>query len=98
MRGSRGVGLAVAVALLAGVLLLPALIVAAFYVFANVQALFTGLDLSAATLNVPVFLTGLAVTVAVLLVALAAGIGLIGRSLSPKRRGATDPFDGIREP
>lgn len=87
--------------LVVGVVLLPALIVTAFYAFANVQALLTGPDLSAATLNVPVFLSGLAVTVAALLVALAAGVGLIGRSLSPKRRGATDPFDGfdeIREP
>lgn len=88
----------VAVTLLAGVVLLPALIVAAFYAFANVQALLTGLDLSAATLDVPVFLTGLAVTVAVLLVALAVGIGLIGRGLSPKRPGAQDPFDEVLEP
>lgn len=75
-----------AAALAAGVVLLPALVVVAFYAFANVQALVTGPDLSSDTLNVPVFLTGLAVTVAALLVLIAVGVGLIGRSLSPKRR------------
>jgi hypothetical protein len=81
----------VAAALVAGVVLLPALVVVAFYTFANVQALLTGPDLSSETLNVPVFLTGLAVTVAVLLVLIAVGVGLIGRSLSPKRRAEEAP-------
>jgi len=90
VRGSRTVGLAVAVALVAGLVLLPALVVVAFYTFANVQALLTGPDLSSDTLNVPVFLTGLAVTVAALLVLIAVGVGLIGRRLSPKRRGEDD--------
>lgn len=93
MRGSRGVGLAVAAALVAGLVLLPALIVAVFYAVANLQALVTGPDLSSETLNVPVLLTGLALTVATLLVAVAAGVGLIGRSLSPRRGGEPEPFD-----
>jgi hypothetical protein len=96
VRGSRAVGLAVAAALVAGVVLLPALVVVAFYAFANVQALLTGPDLSSETLNVPVFLTGLALTVATLVVLIAVGVGLIGRSLSPERR-AEDPLD-IRDP
>lgn len=86
-----------AAALLVGLVLLPALVVVAFYAVANVQALLTGPDLASDTLNVPVFLTGLAVTVAALLVAIAAGVGVIGRSLSPKRRAedgrGVDPFE-----
>ncbi len=93
MRGSRGVGLAVAAALVAGLVLLPALIAAVFYALANLQALITGPDLSSETLNVPVLLTGLALTVASLLVAVAAGVGLIGRSLSPRHGGEPEPFD-----
>lgn len=79
-----------AAALLAGVLLLPALVVVAFYAVAGVQALVTGPDLASDTLDVPVFLTSLAVTVAALLVLIAAGVGLLGRSLSPKRRAEGD--------
>lgn len=94
MRGSRAVGLAVAAVLVAGIVLLPALVVVAFYAYANVQAALTGPDFASDALNVPVFLTGLTVTVAALLVLIAAGIGLIGRSLSPRRRAAEDPaFD-----
>lgn len=99
MRGSRGIGLAVAAALVAGLLLLPALIVAVFYAAANLQAVLTGPDLSSETLNVPVLLTGLVVTVAALLVAMAAGVGLLGRNLSPKRGREPEPFDeGFGEP
>lgn len=100
MSGSRFVGLGVAAALVAGLVFLPALVVAGFYAFANVYALITGSDFSAEAMNLAVFLTGLALTVAAVLVLVAVAAGVIGRSLSPERREA-EPFaldEGILEP
>lgn len=91
MRGSRAVGLGVAAALVVGLALLPALVVVGFYAFANGYALVVGSDFSAETVNVGVLLAGLALTVALLLALVAAGVGLLGRSLSPRR--TEDPFD-----
>jgi len=93
MTGSRFIGLGVAVAVLAVLVLLPALAVVGFYTFANVYALITGFDFSSDTMNVAVFLTGLVLTVAAIIVAMAVAAGLIGRSLSPKRRHEDDAFD-----
>lgn len=84
MRGSRAIGLGVAAALLVGLILLPALVVAGFYTFANAYALIIGPDFSAEAANVGVLLAGLALTVALLLALLGAGLGLLGRSLSPR--------------
>ncbi len=97
MRGSRIVGLAVGAALVAGLVLLPALLVVGFYVFANVYALIVGPDFSAEAVNVGVLLAGLVLTVALLLALLGAGLGLLGRSLSPR---PAEPFedDGRLEP
>lgn len=95
MRGSGAVGLGVAAALIVGLVLFPALVVAGFYAFANAYALVVGSDFSAETVNVGVLLAGLVLTVAVLLALLAAGVGLLGRSLSPRRRGAEDSFGAL---
>ncbi len=83
---SRFIGLGIAVAIVVLLVLLPALAVVGFYTFANVYALITGSDFSSDTMNVPVFLTGLVVTVAAMVMLTAAVVSLIGRSLSPKRR------------
>lgn len=93
MNGSRGIGLGVAAAVIALLVLMPALIVVLFYTFANVHAVVTGPDFSSDTMNVPAFLAGLAVTVAAVVVLLAVVVGFIGRSLSPKRRREDEPFD-----
>ena len=84
--GDRPIGLVIAVAVFAFFALLPALIVPAFYFFANVHAIVTGPDFASDTMNIPAFLTGLVVTVALLVCAMAFALGRIGRSLSPKRR------------
>ena len=86
MGGDRPIGLVVAGIVLGVFALLPALIVPAFYLFANVTAVVTGTDLSSDTLNVAVLLTGLVVIVALLVAGMAVAVNLIGRSLSPKRR------------
>ncbi len=92
MNESRFIGLGVAAAVLVLLVLLPVLAIVGFYTFANVYALITGSDFSSNTLNPAVFLTGLVVTVAAIVVVMAVVAGLIGRSLSPKRTG--DPDDG----
>jgi len=84
--GSRFMALGIAAALVAILVLLPFMIVVGFYSFANVQALITGSDLSAQTLNIPVFLIGLVGTVVVFILLLFGVVSLIGRSLSPRRR------------
>jgi hypothetical protein len=83
--GSKPIGLAIGVAVLMVLGLLPFLIVVLFYLFANVDAIVTGTRFGSGTLNVGVFLTGLVLTVALLLVGLSALVGLLGRALSPKR-------------
>jgi len=93
VNGSRGVGLGVAAVVVAVILLMPALVIVLFYTFANVYALITGSDFSSDTMNVAVFLTGLVLTVATLVVVMAVAVGLVGRSLAPKRRARDDTFD-----
>jgi divalent metal cation (Fe/Co/Zn/Cd) transporter len=90
MRPSKMTGLVVGLVGLATFAALPFLILAAFYAFANVYAIITGTDFSSDTINVGVLMTGLVVTVAMLVVAMAVAVNLIGRSLSPKRR---DPWE-----
>lgn len=102
VNGSRGVGLGVAAAVIAVLVLMPALIVVLFYTFANVHAIVTGPDFSSDTMNVGAFFAGLALTVATAVVLMAVVVGLIGRSLSPKRRREEEPLDvdlaGVPEP
>jgi hypothetical protein len=87
---SRFIGLGVAAAILVLLVLLPALAIVGFYTFANVYALITGSDFASATMNPAVFFTGLVVTVAGIVVVIAVVAGLIGRSLSPKRKSDKD--------
>lgn len=88
MEGDKPVGVFLGGLVLAALVLLPALLVPLYYLFANVYALITGADFAADTANVAVLLIGLVVTVALLLVLLAGGVAFVGRSLSPKRRDA----------
>jgi len=85
-RGDKPFGLAIGMVTVAAFVLLHALIVVLFYVFANVFALVEGTDFSSDTMNTGAFFAGLAMTVAVLLVLVFFAIGRIGRSLSPKRQ------------
>ena len=84
--GSKFIGLGIAAAVVAIMVLLPFMIVVGFYAFANVQALVTGSDLSSRTLNIAVFLTVLVGTVALLILGLFGVVSLIGRSFTPKGR------------
>lgn len=88
MGGDRPLGLIIGLVVTAVLVALPAAIVPAFYLFANVYALITGGDFSSDTMNVGVFLTGLVLTVAMVLLVGAGVVVLIGRSLSPKKRRA----------
>jgi hypothetical protein len=84
--GGKPIGLMIGLAVAAALILLPALIVPLFYLFANVYALIVGTDFSSETMNVAVFLTGLVMTVTLLLLLLSGAVALIGRGLSPKNR------------
>lgn len=86
--GSRILGAGIGLAALAVLVMLPFAIPGAFYVFANGYAAIKGTTFSAQTTNVGVLLTLLVVSVATFPVLLAVLIGLLGRSLSPKRRRA----------
>lgn len=86
MGGGKPIGLVIGLAVAAALILLPALIVPLFYLFANVYALVVGADFSSETMNVTVFLTGLVMTVTLLLLLLSGAVALIGRGLSPKNR------------
>jgi hypothetical protein len=86
MGGGKPIGLVIGLAVAAAFILLPALIVPLFYLFANVYALIVGTDFSSETVNVAVFLTGLVLTVALLLLLFSGAVALIGRGLSPKNR------------
>jgi hypothetical protein len=86
--GSRPIGLVIGLAVAGSLILLPAVIVPLFYLFANVYALIVGSDFSSETMNVAVFLTGLVMAVTVPLLLLSGAIALIGRGLSPKNRDA----------
>lgn len=88
MGGDKPLGLIIGLVVTAVLVALPAAVVPAFYLFANVYALITGGEFSSDTMNVGVFLAGLAVTVAVVLLVGAGVVVLIGRSLSPKRHRA----------
>jgi uncharacterized membrane protein YjgN (DUF898 family) len=86
MGGEKLIGLVIAAIAVSVLVVLPFMVVAGFYVFANVYAIIAGSDFGSEAINVGAFLTGLVLTVATGLVVMAVAISLIGRSLSPKRR------------
>lgn len=88
MEGGRPIGLGIGAVVVTVLVLLSALIVPTFYLFANVLALVTGSDFGSNTVDVAVLLIGLVLTVALFLLLLAGAVALVGRSLAPKRREA----------
>jgi hypothetical protein len=84
--GDKPLGLAIAAIVLVVLAGMPIAVVMLFYTFANVVAIVTGSDFGSDTVNVPVLLAGLAVIVATGVLSMAAGVSLVGRTLSPKRK------------
>jgi hypothetical protein len=84
----EGAGIAggIAALLLFGLVLLPALVAVLLFLFLTVMGMIKGTDFRASTLNLPILFTGIALIVTTLVVLLLAGAGLIGRSLTPKKR------------
>ena len=85
MGGDKPIGLAVAGIVVGFFVALPALIVPAYYLYANVVALVTGGDFDSNHVNIAVFLTGMCVIVGLLVVAMYVAVNLVGKALSPKR-------------
>ncbi|HZD17307.1 MAG TPA: hypothetical protein VE669_04110 [Actinomycetota bacterium] len=88
MGGDKPIGLAIGVVLLVLLVLLPGLIPPVFYLFANVYAIVAGSDFGSETIAVGILLTGLVLTVTMLVLLPAGVAALIGRALSPRRREA----------
>jgi nitrate reductase NapE component len=86
--GSKVVALAIGLTTFIVLVMLPFLIPVVFYLVANVYALVKGTSFSSQTANEAILPTLLVLSVALFPVLLAALIGVIGRALSPKRRGA----------
>jgi hypothetical protein len=86
MREGRGVAGAIAAVLFLGFVFLPAVLVPLVFLFLTIMGMIKGTDFRAATLNLPVVFTGIALIVAMLVVVLLAGAGRIGRSLVPAKR------------
>jgi hypothetical protein len=82
--GDRPIGLAIGIVVTGLLVLLPALIVPIFYLFANVHAIVVGTDYGSDTMIVGVFFVGLVITVALCLLLMAVVVNLVGRALSPK--------------
>jgi ABC-type Fe3+ transport system permease subunit len=95
--GRKGPAIGIAVLVVAAITLLPLMIAFGFYAFAQVQAIVTGSDLSSQTLNIPVFLTVLVGTVALLILVMCGAAALIGRSFTPRRRPRRDESLGEAE-
>jgi hypothetical protein len=85
VNGDKPIGVAIGMIVVAFLVLLPALIVSFFYVFANVHAIVVGADYSSDEMIVGVFAALLVVTVALCLLLMTTVVNLVGKALSPKR-------------
>lgn len=86
LKESGFIGLGIGLAVFFILLLMPFLVVVAFYTFASVYALVRASDFHTSTMNVPVFFLGLIGTVTLFPVLASAVAALIGRALAPKRK------------
>jgi hypothetical protein len=86
VREGRGVAGGIGAMILFGFVLLPAILVPVLFLFLTIMGMIKGTDVRASTLNLPVLFTGVALVVTTLVVLVLAGVGLIGRSLTPKKR------------
>ena len=86
--GSKVVALGIGLTTFIVLVMLPFLIPVVFYLVANAYALVKGTSFSSQTANEAILPILLVVSVALFPVLLAVLIGVIGRALSPKRRGA----------
>jgi uncharacterized protein with PQ loop repeat len=86
MPEGSGIAAAIAAAILFGLVLLPALIAALLFLFFTIMGMIKGTDLHASTLDLPILFTGIVLIVTGLVVLLLVGVGLIGRSLTPRKR------------
>jgi hypothetical protein len=86
VKEGRGVGGAVGATLLFGFVLLPALLVPLLFLLFTIMGMIKGTDFRASALNLPILFIGITLIVTTLVVMVLAGAGLIGRSLTPKKR------------
>jgi uncharacterized membrane protein len=85
--GREGVPVAggVAAVVAIGLVLLPGVLAFLLYLLFTIVGFVHGTDLRASTIDIPLLLAGVAVLVASLVLAIMAGVGLLGRSLTPRK-------------
>jgi uncharacterized protein YybS (DUF2232 family) len=86
MKEHSGVAIAVAACVVFFCLLLPAVIVTLVYLFGTVYAIVKGAGVGGRSPNAATVLIAIVVIVSTLVTLLYCGIGMIGRSMDPKRR------------
>jgi hypothetical protein len=86
MDEGAGIAGAIAAILFVGFALLPVLVVGPLFLFFTIMGLIHGTAFRAGTLNLTILFIGLAVIVTTFVVLVQAGVALIGRGLTPKRR------------
>jgi hypothetical protein len=86
MPEGSGIAAAIAAAILFGFVLLPALIAPLLFLFFTVMGMIKGTDFRASTLDLPILLTGVVLIVTGLVALLLVGVGIVGRSLTPRKR------------
>jgi len=86
MREGGGIATGIGLALFFYLLLLPLLLAVFLYAFFGIYAMTKGTAFGAATINLAVWFSGVAVITALLHALLMGVVSLVGRSLHPPRR------------
>ncbi len=86
MDEGAGVAGGIAATLVVGFMVLPAVLVVVLFTFFTILGMVHGTDFRAATVNLPLLFTGVAVITATFVVLILVGVGLLGRSLTPRKR------------
>lgn len=86
LREGSAVAGAIGAAILFGFLLLPALLAPLLFLFFTVMGMIKATSFRASTLNLPILLIGVVVVTTTLVVLLLVGVGVMGRSLTPRKR------------
>jgi hypothetical protein len=73
-------------AILFGFVLLPALLAPLLFLFFTIMGMIKATDFRASSINLPILLIGVVLIVTTLILLLLVGVGMIGRSLTPRKR------------
>jgi len=86
MKEGSGPAIGVAMAVFVFLTLLPFVLLVVLYVFFSIYGMTKGTDFRATTVNLPLLFAGLAAVTSALVLLMATAAGLVGRSLTPRKR------------